>query len=275
MSENPLNRLMNPSSIATFGAGNNFMKMGTLQTLSIVKDGYQGKVFPVHPKESEVMGFTAFPSVEDLPETPDLAFIVVPSSRVVPIMEALGKRGTKSAIVITAGFGETGEDGTKIQEQLDAVCRKYGIRYLGPNCMGIINSEISLNTTVMPYTCAKGSLGFASQSGTYITQTLPYLKKRGIRFSKAISVGNSANIDITDALEYLGADEQTRAIGLYIESVKDVRRFVEVARKITLKNRFWPSMWEVLLPGPAQRSATPVPWLPRIIFMTVCLNRPA
>ena len=99
--------------------------------------------------------------------------------------------------------------------------------------MGIVNSEIALNTTVMPYPLIKGSFGFASQSGTYLTQTIPYLKKRGIRFSKAISVGNSANIDITDALEYLGKDEQTRAISLYIESIKDVRRFIDVARRIT------------------------------------------
>jgi len=230
---NPLHRLMNPSSIATLGAGNNFMKMGTLQALSILKDGYTGKFYPVHPREKEVMGHKAYASVAELPEPPDLAFLVVPSSQVVPIMEELGEKGTKSAIIITAGFGETGEDGQKIQDRLNEISRQYGIRFLGPNCMGIVNSEIALNTTVMPYPLVKGSFGFASQSGTYLTQTIPYLKKRGIRFSKAISVGNSANIDITDALEYLGEDEQTRAISLYIESIKDVRRFIDVARRIT------------------------------------------
>jgi len=230
---NPLHRLMTPSSIATFGANNNFMKMGTLQALSIIKDGYTGKFYPVHPREKAVMGHKAYASVAELPEPPDLAFLVVPSSQVVPIMEELGKKGTQSAIVITAGFGETGEDGQKIQDRLNEISRQYGIRFLGPNCMGIINSEIALNTTVMPYPLVKGSFGFASQSGTYLAQTIPYLKKRGIRFSKAISVGNSANIDITDALEYLGEDEQTKAISLYIESIKDVRRFVDAARRIT------------------------------------------
>lgn len=233
MPTNPLQLLMNPSSIATFGANNNFMKMGTPQALSILKDGYTGRFYPVHPREKEVMGHKAYASVAELPEPPDLAFLVVPSSQVVPIMEELGKKGTPSAIIITAGFGETGEDGQKIQDRLDEISRQYGIRFLGPNCMGIINSEISLNTTVMPYPLVKGPFGFASQSGTYLTQTIPYLKKRGIRFSKAISVGNSANIDITDALEYLGEDEQTKAISLYIESIKDVRRFVDVARRIT------------------------------------------
>ncbi len=233
MHANPLCQLMNPSSIATFGAGNNFVKMGTMHALSIIEDGYDGKFFPVHPREKEVMGRKAYASVEDLPETPDLALLVVPSSRVIPIMEQLGQKGTKSAIIVTAGFGETGRNGQVMQERLDEICGRYGIRFLGPNCMGIINSEIGLNTTIIPYTYSKGALGFVSQSGTYLTQTTPYMVKRGIRFSKAISVGNSANIDITDALEYLGRDEQTKAISLYIESIKDVRRFVDVARRIT------------------------------------------
>ena len=233
MTTNPLHHLMNPSSIATFGASNNFAKMGTMQTLSIIKDGYKGKVFPVHPEEKQVLGIKAYASVAELPETPDLAFLVVPASQVIPIMEALGQKGTRSAIIVTAGFGETGRDGQEVQDRLNEICKKYGIRFLGPNCMGIINSEISLNTTLLPYTCAKGALGLASQSGTYVAQTIPYLEKRGIRFSKAVSVGNSASIDITDILEYLGQDEQTRAIALYVESIKDVRRFVEVARKIT------------------------------------------
>ncbi len=233
MSDNPLHRLMNPSSIASVGAGNNFMKMGTMQTLSIIKDGYRGKFFPIHPREKKVLGHDAYPSVADLPEAPDLAFLVVPASEVTKLLEEFGKKGTKSAIIITAGFGELGEEGRLMQRRLNEISSEYGLRFLGPNCMGIINTEISLNTTVMPYLYPPGSLGFASQSGTYVTQTIPYLGKRGLSFSKAISVGNSANIDIIDALEYLGEDDQTRAISLYIEGLRDVPRFIEIARKIT------------------------------------------
>ncbi|MBN2078495.1 MAG: acetate--CoA ligase family protein, partial [Spirochaetes bacterium] len=231
--KNPLHHLMNPASIAIAGAGNNFMKMGTMHALSIVKDGYTGKLYPVHPREKSVIGLPAYPSVADLPETPDLAFLVVPANQVLPLMEEFGARGTKSAVIITAGFGETGPEGIGMQERLKDISRNYGIRFLGPNCMGIINTAISLNTTVMPYTFGEGSLGFASQSGTYVTQSIPYLGKHGIRFSKAISVGNSANIDITDALEYMGDDDKTKAISLYIEGLKDIPRFIEVARKIT------------------------------------------
>jgi acetyltransferase len=233
MPDNPLHRLMNPSSIALVGAGNNIMKMGTMHALSMSLDGYKGKIYPVHLREKKILGLEAYPSIDAIPEVPDLAFLIVPSDQVLNIMEEFGKKGTKSAVIITAGFGEVGDEGRRAQDKLNEISAKYGIRFLGPNCMGIINSEISLNTTVMPYLSAPGSLGFASQSGTYITQTIPYLGKRGIRFSKAISVGNSANINITDALEYLGEDEQTKAVSLYIEGIRDVSRFIEVARRIT------------------------------------------
>lgn len=234
MPDNPLHRLMNPGSIVTFGCGNNTFKMGTWHAMSILKDGYQGKFYPVHPKDQLVLGNTAYKTVFDLPEIPDLAFIVVPSNQVIRIMEDLGKFGTKSAIIITAGFKETGTDGQKMESTLKDIAAKYGMRFLGPNCMGIINSEISLNTTVMPYNFQKpGRLGLASQSGTYVTQSLPYILKKGIAFSKSVSVGNEANISITDVLEYLGEDSDTKAISLYIEGVRDVRRFIEVAQKVT------------------------------------------
>jgi acyl-CoA synthetase (NDP forming) len=233
MTDNPLRRLMNPCSIATVGAGNNFMKMGTLHALSIINDGYKGRVYPIHPKEKTVLGLGAYPSVNALPDVPDLAFLIVPSNQVLQLLEQFGKKGTKNAIIVTAGFAETGDKGGQEQQKLNELAGRYGIRFLGPNCIGIINSEISLNTTVMAYTDGPGSLGLASQSGTYVTEVIPYLGKKGIRFSKAISVGNSANINITDALEYLGQDDQTKAVALYIEGLRDIPRFIEVARQIT------------------------------------------
>jgi len=233
MSENPLHLLMNPKSIAVVGASNAPMKMGTVQALSILKDGYQGKFFPIHPKEKTVLGNKAYASPEDLPEVPDLAMLIVPIKFVISIIESFGKIGTKRAIVVTAGFRETGSAGQKMENELNDVARRYGIRFVGPNCLGIINSQISLNTTVLTVEHRQGLVGFASQSGTYVTQSLQTLRKRGIRFSKAISLGNEANINMVDALEYLGEDEQTKAIILYIEGIRDGKRFVEVARNIT------------------------------------------
>ncbi|MEW5784480.1 MAG: acetate--CoA ligase family protein [Bacillota bacterium] len=233
MKENPLHLLMKPQSIATVGAGNNPLKMGTIQALSIRKDGYSGRFYPIHPTEETVLGCKAYASIADLPEAPDLAMFIVPTEQVIPLLEQFGKIGTRRAIIITAGFKETGRAGEEAEKRLLAVARRYGIRFLGPNCMGLINSAISLNVTVAPLTGPPGLLGLASQSGTYLTQTLPYLSKRGIRFSKAVSVGNEADIDLVDALEYLGQDEQTRAIALYIEGLRDGSRFLEAARKIT------------------------------------------
>jgi acetate---CoA ligase (ADP-forming) len=231
--ENPLHLLMNPRSIATAGAGNNFMKMGTMQALSIIKDGYHGKFYPVHPTEKTVLGHKAFASVLDLPEAPDLAMLVVPTRQVIPLLEDFGKIGTKRAIVITAGFKEASAEGRSLEDRLKETADRYGIRFLGPNCMGMLNTQLSLNLTVAHLFGKPGLMGMASQSGTYVTQTLAYLRKRGIRFSKAISVGNEANINIIDALEYLGEDEHTKGIILYIEGIRDGRRFIEVARKIT------------------------------------------
>ncbi|MGV8056503.1 MAG: acetate--CoA ligase family protein [Smithellaceae bacterium] len=233
MPENPLQLLMNPKSIATIGAGNNLQKMGSIHAANLLKCGYKGKFYPVHSKEKIVLGHKAYPSVSDLPEAPELAFLVVPADQVAPLLESFGKIGTRRAIVVTAGFKETGSAGKKMEEEIVNVARKYGIRFLGPNCIGTINTQASINTTVMPQPNRPGRLGLASHSGTYVAQTFHQLMGRGIRYSKAISLGNEASIDIVDALEYLGEDPDTKAVILYIEGIREGRRFIEAAQKIT------------------------------------------
>ena len=233
MSDNPLHLLLHPRSVATAGAGNNPMKMGTLQALSLIKDGYHGKVYPVHPTEKIVLGHKAYASPLDLPEAPDLALIIVPTDQVIPVLEDFAKIGTKRAIIISAGFRETGDVGRKREGRLKEIAAASGMRFLGPNCMGVMNTATSLNMTIGELPKRSGLLGFASQSGTYVAQTLPYLSERGIRFSKAVSCGNETDIDMIDVLEYLGEDEQTKAIILYIEGLRDGRRFIEAARRIT------------------------------------------
>jgi len=148
-------------------------------------------------------------------------------------LEELGKLGTRHIIIGTAGYREAGCEGERNEKELLGIAEKYGMRFLGPNCLGIINTEKSLNTTLMPLVSEPGKLGFISQSGTFISQCLTYLHEKGVRFSKAVSIGNETNIGIVDALEYLGNDEQTKAISIYTEGIKDLPRFLEVARKIT------------------------------------------
>jgi acyl-CoA synthetase (NDP forming) len=235
MSRNPLHTIMNPSSIAIVGASNNLFKMGTIQYLNLIAGGYQGEVLPVHPKEKSVLGKKAYPSIADLPHEPELAVLVVPTGLVPEMLEDFGAIGTKHVIIISAGFRETGETGYELETRVSEIAERYGMRFLGPNCVGIINTQLPLNLTVHPVLDMNGKLAIASQSGTYVTQTLPYLHKHGIALSKAISIGNGTSIDIVDCLEYLGEDEATTAIALYIEGITRAGDFLAVAREISAR----------------------------------------
>jgi len=233
MKDNPVHALMNPASIAIVGASNNFSTMGTLQCMNLITCGFPGEVLPVHPKDTIVLGKQAYRSISDLPYAPDLGVLVVPTRLVPEMFEAFGALGTRSVVIVTAGFRETGEEGRKLEMTLLETARKYSMRFLGPNCLGIVNTHLPLNITVGPIKDFKGKLGLASQSGTYIAQVVSYLHRNGIAMSKAISVGNEVDIDLTDCLEYLGQDETTKAIGLYIEGIKDASRFLKVARSVS------------------------------------------
>lgn len=232
-SSNPIACLMNPSSVAFVGASNKFTTMGTLQCMNLIACGYPGEVLPVHPTEPTVLGKKAYRTIADLPGAPDLAVLVVPTRLVLDMVEEFGRLGTRYIVIITAGFRETGTNGHAMERKLVERARHYGIRFLGPNCLGIVNTHLPLNITVGPVQDYGGSLGLASQSGTYVAQVVSYLHKNGIALSKAISVGNEADINLIDCLEYLGEDEHTRAIGLYIEGIRDASRFLEVASRVS------------------------------------------
>jgi acetyltransferase len=223
---------MAPESVAFLGASNSLGKMGTSQLLNVLFNDFPGRVLPVHPREKEVLGLKAYPSIPELPEAPDLAILVVPSKLIISLMAELGELGTRHAIIMSAGFKETGEEGRALEKRLLEVCETYDMRFLGPNCMGVLNTHHPFNCTVSPFTGKPGALGLISQSGTYVAQTHQHLKKRGISLGKAISAGNSTSIGLEDCLEYLGGDEDTKAIALYIEAIERGDRFLELARDI-------------------------------------------
>ncbi|MBW2631941.1 MAG: CoA-binding protein, partial [Deltaproteobacteria bacterium] len=179
MSSSPLHAIMNPSSIAFVGASNNFTKMGSLQCLNLMHSGFSGDILPVHPKEETVLGKKAYRFINDLPYAPDLAVLVVPTGLVPDMLEDFGKLGTKYAVIISGGFKETGKAGKALENRISDIARRYGMRFVGPNCVGIINTQFPLNMTIVPVLDYNGKLGIASQSGTYVTQTLPYLHKQG------------------------------------------------------------------------------------------------
>ena len=227
-----LYQIVNPRHIAMFGASNRFAAMGTNLLSSILALGFEGAVYPIHPKEDQVMGLTAYKSVLDLPETPDLAFMVLPTNVVPEALESCGRKGIKHAIIVSGGFKEVGGDGVALEKQICDIADKYNIRFVGPNCIGVVNPHHKFNATYFPYQQAPGFIGMASQSGSFITQMFDYLANFGMGYSTGISVGNEANIDIVDCLEYLGACPHTRVISLYIETIRRGREFIETARSI-------------------------------------------
>jgi acetate---CoA ligase (ADP-forming) len=235
ISFNPLPEIFNAKAIAMVGASNNVDTMGSVLLINTLKGGFVGRLYPVHPKEKEVMGLKAYKAVGDIPDVVDLAVICVPTRVVPDIIKDCGVKGVRNAVIISGGFGETGADGKKLENEILALAQTHGIRFLGPNCIGIINPYRNLNMTTFPYFQGPGPLGLISQSGTYVTQVIHYLEQKGIRYSRAMSVGNQADLDLVDCIDYLGNDPETLAIAIYIEGIKRPRAFLEVARGISIK----------------------------------------
>mgnify|MGYP002640446275 CR=1 FL=1 len=230
--ESRLFRIANPRSMAFFGASNSIKAMGTNLLMSVKSLGYEGALYPVHLREEEVLGYKAYKSVLDLPEIPDLAVIVLPTKVVNNTLEECGKKGIRQAIVVSGGFIEVGGEGIVLEKELVRIADKYGIRILGPNCIGVANPSFKLNTTFVPHEGPGGYIGLASQSGSFVTQMFNYLYRYDLGFSTAFSVGNEAVIDLVECMEYLGACPQTKVIALYIEGIKNGRAFIETARSI-------------------------------------------
>jgi acetate---CoA ligase (ADP-forming) subunit alpha len=230
--QNPLYPIINPGSIVFFGASNRFSAMGTNQLNSLLSSGFDGNIYPIHPQEKRVLDLKAYQKVAELPEVPDLAVLVLPTPIVAETMEACGQKGIKHAIVVSGGFKEVGGQGIELEKKLLAIADRYGMRFLGPNCLGVANSHHNFNVTFLPFEGRPGFIGMASQSGSFITQMFGYLKRFGLGFSSGISVGNEANVDIVECMEYLAGCPHTKVIGLYIESIRRGRKFLDVARSI-------------------------------------------
>ncbi|MFZ7110134.1 MAG: acetate--CoA ligase family protein [Desulfatiglandales bacterium] len=230
--DDPLYPIINPRHLVLFGASNRPDSMGTNHLYSLLEHGFEGPVYPVHPKEDQIMGLKVYRSVQALPVVPDLALIVLPTHAVIKVLEECGEAGIRHAIIVSGGFREVGGDGVTLEKRLVETAAKYGIRILGPNCIGVSNPHHKLNTTFFQFDGMPGSIGLASQSGSFVTQMFHHLATFGMGFSTAISVGNEANTDIIDAMAYLAACPRTRVIALYVEGINRGRTFLEAARAI-------------------------------------------
>ncbi len=230
-----LDTLFAPKSIAVIGASNRQGSVGRAVFTNILLNEYTGTVYPVNPKDRSISGVRSYPSVQDLPESVDVAVVVVPAAVVPAVTEECGKRGVKGLIVISAGFKEIGQDGAALEREVVSLAQKYSMRMVGPNCLGTINTdpEVRLNASFASQMPLEGSIAFASQSGALGEAVIDYAAGEGIGFSKFISVGNKADVNENDILEYLRADAKTKVILLYIEDIVDGRKFVDTVSKVT------------------------------------------
>src|SRR2546422_454806 len=235
--QHPLNLdpLFSPKSIAVIGASNRQRSVGRAAFTNILLNEYTGTVYPVNPKEHSISGVRAYPSVLDLPETVDLAVVIVPAPIVPSVVEESGKKGVKGLVIISAGFKEVGPDGAELERQVSSIAQKYSMRMIGPNCLGVINADpnVRLNASFASGMPVEGSIAFASQSGALGEAVLDYASGENIGFSKFISMGNKADVNENDILEYLRTDPMTKVILLYIEDIIDGRKFVDTVSRVT------------------------------------------
>jgi len=225
-----LDRLFKPGSVALIGATPRVDTVGDLLLRNLRHAGFPGSLMLVNPRHDTIDGMPVFPDVASLPGAPDLAIIATPPETVPGLVAALGARGTRAAVVVTAGFGELGARGTALQQAILAAAQPHLLRIVGPNCIGILAPGAKLNASFAHLTPAAGGLAFVSQSGAVVTALLDWAQPRQIGFSHVVSLGDMADVDFGDMLDYLGDDAQTRAILLYVESVTSARKFMSAAR---------------------------------------------
>ncbi|MEM2905940.1 MAG: acetate--CoA ligase family protein [Candidatus Bathyarchaeia archaeon] len=228
-----LEAFLKPSSVAVIGASREPGKVGHDVTVNILKSGYRGKVFPVNPNAAEVAGLKCYRSVLDIPDIVDLAVVAVPAPLVPGVALESGKKGVKGLVVISAGFREIGPDGLMREARLLETCRRYGMRLLGPNCLGLINTYLPINASFASSMALKGNIAFISQSGALATSVLSWSLTERVGFSTFVSLGNRADLDETDFLEAAVEDPETRVVLVYMEGVGDGRKFMRVVPSLT------------------------------------------
>jgi acetyltransferase len=226
-----LDRLLRPASLAVIGASDRPSSVGAVVMRNLASSGFAGAVMPVNPKHAQIAGLASYPGIPDLPVTPDLAIICTPPETVPGVIDALGRRGTRAAIVITAGLTRIElADGRTLQQAMLDAARPYLLRVLGPNCVGLLVPGIGLNASFAHTGARDGGIAFVSQSGALCTVVLDWANSQDIGFSHFISLGDAADVDFGDIIDYLAADPHTSAILLYMESVTHARKFLSAAR---------------------------------------------
>jgi acetyl coenzyme A synthetase (ADP forming)-like protein len=229
--------VLRPESLAVIGVSTRQGSVGAAVLSNLRNAGYRGRLSVVHPREDVVGGLPAYRSIADIPEPVELAVIAIPADAVVDVARQCGAAGVRALVVLSAGFGELGGRGRDRQAELLAVCRASGMRLVGPNCLGVLNTadDVALNASFAPVAPPSGGVAFASQSGAFGIAAIAEAARRGLGLSSFVSTGNKADLSGNDFLRFWEDDEGTDAIGLYLESFGNPRRFGQIARRVAAR----------------------------------------
>lgn len=233
--QNSLKPFFDSLGVAIIGASKkpNKLSYGIVKNLTLY--GYQGAIYPVNPKEDEILGLTCYPDILSVPDPVDLAVIILPAASILSIIQDCNKRGIKAITVISGGFKELGSEGEELEKKLVSYVKENHMRMVGPNCVGTMSLHSGLNTTFISGVPDTGGIGFLSQSGAVLGGVVDYVKDKGIGFSHFLSLGNEADVSETDMIEYLGDDPHTKVITAYIEQIQDGQKFITIAKNVTRK----------------------------------------
>ncbi len=236
MTEKPqgLDALFYPRSVAVIGASRHRQTIGAEIFRNLMVNEFQGVIYPVNPKAEFVQAVRCYPSLEEVPGDVDLAIVAVPKKQVLGVVKGCVSKGVKSIVIISAGFREVGEGGIELEREVLELCRKHEIRMVGPNCLGVLNTDpvSKLDATFAPTYPPEGNVAFSSQSGALGHAILEYAKELGIGLSKFVSVGNKADVSGNDLIEYWEHDPKTKVILLYLESFGNPKKFIPIARRV-------------------------------------------
>ncbi|HJX37573.1 MAG TPA: acetate--CoA ligase family protein [Anaerolineae bacterium] len=221
-----------PTSVAVIGASSDETKLGHAVLKNVLECGYEGEIYAINPKGGEILGVQAYPSIRDVPGNVDLAVIVVPERFVASVLEECGEKGVNGVVVITAGFREVGGEGLKKEKELVEIVRRYHMRMLGPNCLGVIDTICPLNATFARGMPKRGEIAMMSQSGALLLAIHDWAIGEGVGFSRFVSLGNKADIDETDLLQLWDDDPHTKVIVAYLEGIADGPDFMKIAEHV-------------------------------------------
>ncbi len=230
-----LEKFFNPKAVAVIGAAREPGKVGHDVVKNLLDFRFPGKIFPVNPKAQEILGLKAFPSVLDIPEKVDLGVIAVRAPLVPQVIRQCGEKGVKALVILSAGFKEAGREGAKLENEIVNLAREYGLRIIGPNCLGIVDTYSRLNATFAALKPIRGKIGFFSQSGALCLALLEWSRAERVGLSRFISLGNKSDISEIECLRLLGEDPRTEVIMGYLEGIDDGRAFMEAAKEVARK----------------------------------------